>query len=84
METLILSSFKPEVMEDLLHHGASLVMVVSTVVQHKKELRIKVLRDAITEENKTKFKYALFAKNIMTNLWIWNAICSQKGINNNF
>ena len=83
-DILILSSFKPEVIEDLLHHGASLVMVVSTVIHHQKELRIKVPRDVITEENKTKFKHALFAKNIMTNLRIWNAICSQKGINNNF
>lgn len=83
-DILILSSFKPEVTEDLIYDGASLVMVVPTDVQHQKELRIKVLRDVVTEQNKTKFKYAVFATNIMTKLRIWNVIFSQKGMNNNF
>lgn len=83
-DILILSSSKPEVIEDLLHDGVGLVMVVPTDIQHHIELRIKVLRSAITEENITKFKYVVFATNIMTNLRIWNAICSQKGMNNNF
>ncbi|CAL4963344.1 unnamed protein product [Urochloa decumbens] len=82
-DILILSSFKPKAVEDLLYDSASLVMMVPTGVQNQKELRIKVLR-VITEENKTIFKYAVFATNIMTNLRIWNAICSQKGMNNNF
>lgn len=81
-DILILSSFKPEVIEDLLHDGAGLVMVILTDVHHK-ELTIKVPRNSITEENETKFKYAVFTTNIMTNLRIWNAICSQKGMNNN-
>jgi hypothetical protein len=55
-------------------------MVVSTDVQHQKELIIKVLRQINTE---TKFKYAVFATNIMTNARIWNALCSEKNMNKN-
>ena len=71
-DILILSSFKPRIVEDLLHCGATLVMVVSSY-QHQTELRIKVLRKINTEERETKFKYAAFATNIMTNTRIWNA-----------
>jgi hypothetical protein len=79
-DILILSSFKPRIVEDLLHYAATLVMVVSTDVQHQKELIIKVLRQINTE---TKFKYAVFATNIMTNARIWNVLCSEKNMNKN-
>lgn len=83
-DILIFSSFKPRIVEDLLHYGATLVMVVSTDVEHQKELRIKVLREINTEERETKFKYAVFATNIMTNTRIWNALCSEKSMDKNF
>lgn len=83
-DILILSSLKPEVIEDLRHDDTTFVMVIPSDVQHQRELRIKALRDAITEQNRTKFKYAVFATNIMTNLRMWNAICSQKGMDGNF
>ena len=82
-DILILSRFNPRIVEDLLHYGATLVMVVSTD-QHQKELRIKVLRKINTEERETKFKYAAFATNIMTNTRIWNALCSEKSMNKSF
>ncbi|KAL6882133.1 hypothetical protein ACP4OV_011605 [Aristida adscensionis] len=83
-DILILSSSKPEAAEDLIHYGATLVMVteVSMNVQHQNSLRMKVAMDILTEENKPHLKYAMFAANITTNIRIWNALCSNRSIKN--
>uniref|UniRef100_A0A0D9W8Y6 UvrD-like helicase ATP-binding domain-containing protein n=1 Tax=Leersia perrieri TaxID=77586 RepID=A0A0D9W8Y6_9ORYZ len=87
-DIFILSSMKPEAVEDLNRYGVTYCLAMVTEVsmddEYQKGFRVKVAKDVALEEDFNKFRHAIFLNNIMTNLRIWKAICFDMGLNNNF
>ncbi|KAM3369762.1 hypothetical protein ACQJBY_017559 [Aegilops geniculata] len=52
--------------------------------EYRKGFRIKVPKDIDLEQDMSKLRHAIFVNNIMTNMWIWKALCFDTQMNNNF
>lgn len=89
-DVFILSSMKPEAVEDFNHYGVTYYLAMVTDVctddddECQKHFKIKVAQDIGLEEDLQKLRYAFFLGNIITNMWIWKALSFDKHMNNNF
>ncbi|KAE8790127.1 putative ATP-dependent helicase [Hordeum vulgare] len=89
-DVFILSSMKPEAVEDFNRYGVTYYLAMVTDVctddddECQKHFKIKVAQDIGLEEDLQKLRYAFFLGNIITNMWIWKALSFDKHMNNNF
>ena len=87
-DIFILSNMKPEAAEDLNRHGVTYCLAMVTEVslddEYQKGFRVKVAKDIGSEEDLSKLRHAIFLSNIMTNMWIWKALCFGTHMDNNF
>ncbi|XP_047071019.1 uncharacterized protein LOC124679269 [Lolium rigidum] len=87
-DIFILSNMKPEAATDFSRYGVIyfLAMVTEVSVDNdcRKGFKIKVPKDIDLEQDSSKLKHALFLSNIMTNMWIWKALCFDTHMDNNF
>lgn len=87
-DIFILSSMKPEAAEDFNRYGLTyflaMVSEVSMNDQYQKGFRVKVASDTVLDGDLTKLRHAIFLDNIMTNIWIWKALCFDTRMKNNF
>ncbi|KAM0878006.1 hypothetical protein ACQ4PT_035133 [Festuca glaucescens] len=87
-DIFILSNMKPEAAMDFSRYGViyCLAMVTEGSVDNdcRKGFKIKVPKDIDLEEDSSKLKHAIFLSNIMTNMWIWKALCFDTHMDNNF
>ncbi|KAM0828133.1 hypothetical protein ACQ4PT_067748 [Festuca glaucescens] len=87
-DIFILSNMKPEAAAGFSRYGViyCLAMVTEVSVDNdcRKGFKIKVPKDIDVEQDSSKLKHAIFLSNIMTNIWIWKALCFHTHMDNNF
>lgn len=87
-DIFILSSSKPQAVEDFNRYGATYCLAMVTEVslddEYQKGFRVKVAKDIGSEEDLSKFRHAIFLNNIMTNKRIWQALSFDTEMGNNF
>lgn len=86
-DIFLLSSMKPEAVEDFNRYGLTyclaLVSEVSMNDEYQKGFKVKVAKD-VGLEDLNKLRHATFLTNIMTSIRIWRALCFDTCMNNNF
>jgi hypothetical protein len=87
-DIFILSNMKPEAAADFSRYGViyCLAMVTEVSVDNdcRKGLKVKVPKEIDLEQDSSKLKHTIFLSNIMTNMWIWKALCFDRHMDNNF
>ncbi|KAF8651806.1 hypothetical protein HU200_063328 [Digitaria exilis] len=87
-DIFILSSLKPEAVDDFNRYGLTYCLAMVTEVsmndEYQKGFRVKVAKDISFEKDLNRFRHAIFVTNIMTSIRIWKAICFDTCMNNNF